>query len=342
MRELWQGALSGGRLNVHPLYPRPDLKIGEREFLLLRSGLMAGMTRLRLLDFITHAPLDCPVAVIFGHACAMNWAGPSYNRVGLEVASALCAEGFPADLLPSSLADGPALRLDEEGYVCLGPQRYRAAVLYQPEFCGARELAFFSRAAQGQTAIFQVGQWTRDGDARPLQTAERLGDKLHRCADDDSCSAAVKCCLEQSGIPRVTGWNRTKATHPLPPVDGFTALTDGTDIRVAGRLNAAGDPIHETFTWQGHTVEVDGLGVVAIRFASDGHVNAFAAGGLKRVKTDGLAIERADRADVAFLRKPDGTYSGALQGGAGAVPGPLRTLTAQWQRLDVPRQRLTN
>jgi hypothetical protein len=145
-REFWAGALSGGRLNVHPLYPRSDLGLGEAHLALMRQKFMTGMSRLRLLDFITRAPLDCPAAVVFGHACAMNWAGPSYNRVGLEIASALCAAGYPADLLPSSLVGLSALRLDRDGYVCLGPQRYRAVVLFQPEFGDEKELAFFERA----------------------------------------------------------------------------------------------------------------------------------------------------------------------------------------------------
>lgn len=338
LRELWQGVLSGGRLNVHPLYPRPDLKLGERETLLLESGLMAAMTRLRMLDFVTRAPLDCPAAVIFGHANAMNWAAASYDRVGLEIASSLCAAGYPADLLPSSLVDCSALRLDDEGYVCLGPQRYRALVLYRPEFCGQPELEFFGRAVLGKTAIFQVGEWTCDSEARPLKTAQGLGEKVRRCPDDESCATAVKTWLGDASVQRVTGWGRQSLTHPLPPVDGLAALTDGTCIRAKGSLNAAGDPILETFTWQGHAVEVDALGLVAIRFAPDGRVTGFAAGGLKRVKTDGLDLELPERADLAFLRNADGTCAGVLQGLPGDVPAPLQAITPHWQRLAVPPQ----
>lgn len=337
LRELWEGVLSGGRLNVHPLYPRPDLKLGERETLLFKSGLMAAMTRLRMLDFITRAPLDCPVAVIFGHANAMNWAGASYNRVGMEIASSLCAAGYPADLFPSSLVDSSALRLDDEGYLCLGPQRYRALVLCRPEFCGQPELEFFSRAALGKTVIFQVGEWTCDSEGRPLKTAQRLADKVRRFADEESCASTVKTWLGEASVPRVTGWDRKDPAHPLPPVDGLACLTDGTCIRAAGSRNAAGDPILETFTWQGHAVEVDALGLVAIRFAPDGRVTAFAAGGLKRVKTDGLNLELPERIDVAFIRNPDGTCAGVLQGLTGDVPAPLQAITPDWQRLAVPR-----
>jgi hypothetical protein len=337
VRELWQGALSGGRLNVHPLYPRPDLKAGEREALLLRSGLMAGLSRLRMLDVITKAPLDCPVAVIFGHACAMNWAGPSYSRVGLEVASALCAAGYPTDLIPSSLVASHALRLDAEGYVCLGLQRYRAVVLYQPEFGGEKELAFFSRAAAGKSALFQVGDWTRDAEARPLDAAGRLGAAIRRYADDGACSAEVTRLLERAGMTRVTAWERKNVAHPAPPTEGFAALTDGTYIRAAGTRCAAGDPIRETFVWQGHTVEVDAVGVAAVRFTSDGKVAAFAAGGLSRVKTDGLEIALPERVDLALVRGPDGAFKGVLQGVIGDVPAPLLALTPDWQRLSKPK-----
>lgn len=299
---------------------------------------MAAMTRLRMLDFVTRAPLDCPVAVVFGHANAMNWAAASYDRVGLEIASSLCAAGYPADLFPSSLVERSALRLDDEGYVCLGPQRYRALVLYRPEYCGQPELEFFGRAVLGKTAIFQVGEWTCDSEARPLKTAQGLGEKVRRCPDDERCATAVKLWLGDASVQRVTGWDRKNLTHPLPPVDGLASLTDGTCIRAKGSNNAAGDPILETFTWQGHAVEVDALGLVAIRFAPDGRVTGFAAGGLKRVKTDGLDLELPERADLAFLRNADGTGAGVLQGLAGDVPAPLQAITRHWQRLAVPRQ----
>jgi hypothetical protein len=107
---------------------------------------------------------------------------------------------------------------------------------------------------------------------------------------------------------------------------------------VAGTKNPAGDPIIETFQWQGHRVTVDAVGVVAIRFAPDGRVAAFAAGGLKRVETDGLKLELPDRMDFAFRTDRDGHVRGMVQGlGEGApLPAPLRALTDTWERLAVP------
>lgn len=341
--ELWSGALSGGRLNVHPLYPRPDLKGGERDFGLMRSGLMAGMTRLRMLDFITQAPLECPVAVVFGHACAMNWTQDSYDNVGLGVATALCAKGYPADLFPSSLVASKALRMDADGYVCLGPQRYRAVVLYQPEFGDENEVAFFSRAAAGKSAVLMVGGWTKDFEARPLDAVTRLGANVRTCADDTACAEAVLQVLGAAGVARVTEWpqNAKRWGHAggalaTPPTDGHSALTDGTYVRVSGSKNPAGDPISETFQWQGHAVTVDAVGVVALRFAPDGKVEAFAAGGLKRLKTDGLEIVLPERADLAFRKEKDGRLRGVIQGLSGDVPKELQAVTADWLRLAVP------
>ena len=341
--ELWAGALSGGRLNVHPLYPRPDLERNERNSKLMRSGLMAGMTRLRVLDFITQSPLDCPVAVVFGHACAMNWTQPSYNNVGLGVASALCSKGYPADLFPSSLVASKALKVDAEGYVCLGPQRYKAVVLYQLEFGDENELAFFSRAAGGKSTVFLVGDWTKDFQARPLGAMTRLGANVRKCADDKVCAAEVTRLLVETGVARVTEWtsNAPRWGHtggPLatPPVEGYAALTDGTYVRVAGANNPAGDPIRETFTWQGRSVVVDAVGVVALRFASGGKVAAFAAGGLKSVRTGGMEMVVPERVDLAFQTDPDGRVRGMVQEWTGPLPEALLKITPDWQRMAVP------
>lgn len=79
------------------------------------------------------------------------------------------------------------MHLDSNGYVCLGPQPYRALVLYHPEFGDLKELAFFQKAARGRTALFQVGDWTRDFEALPLDAAARLAGNIRLCPDDKAC-----------------------------------------------------------------------------------------------------------------------------------------------------------
>ncbi|MFZ2643677.1 MAG: hypothetical protein WA117_21980, partial [Verrucomicrobiia bacterium] len=146
------------------------------------------------------------------------------------------------------------------------------------------------------------------------------------------------------GVARVTGWSERlkgwgqddSVEHAAPPTEGHSALTDGTYVRIAGSKDPAGDPIKETFTWHGHTIIVDAVGVVAIRFAADGKVAALAAGGLKSFKTDGLEIALPERADLAFVTGTDGKTRGVLQGLSGDMPQTLLTITHEWQRLAVP------
>ena len=78
------------------------------------------------------------------------------------------------------------------------------------------------------------------------------------------------------------------------------------------------------------------VGVVAIRFTKDGHVAAFAAGGLKNLKTNGLEIVLPERMDVALVTESDGKVHGVLQGLVGNVPAVLLAITPNWQRLTIP------
>ena len=343
LREIWAGALSGGRLNVHPLYPLKDVPILKRHCDLIRHPAMKAMERLRMLDYITHAPVNSPVAVIFGHTAAMNWTHPSYNSVGLNTASALSEQGYPVDIFPSSLVEASALKIDEKGYLYLGPQRYSAVVLYEPEFGRAEDAAFFTSVAEGKSALFMVGNWSCDQDAQPMDAGKNLQSKVRVCKDEKSCVQQIKNYLEEIGEPRVTGWTGRqkrwgqpgKEWCAAPPTSGHTLLTDGTYVRIAGAKDPAGDPIQETFTSQGQTVSVDAIGVVAIRFAEDGRLMAFAAGGLRHLKTAGVDLALSERIDLAFERGDDGKFHGVLQGLKGSVPDALKAVTVDWQRVDV-------
>lgn len=338
--QLWSGALAGGRLNVHPLYPGRERPMRERHLGLLQTKWMTGMARLRLLDFVSQSPLDCPVGVVFGHACAMNWAGPAYDDVGLDIAAELCGKGYPADLFPSSLLGTSALHVDAEGYACLGQQRYRALVLYHPEFEGAAMLEFVGKALKGKTAVFMVGNWTRDFEGRPFGALAQLPvEQLQRCPDNAGCVAAVLQALEMGDVEPSPGWSVRKSGKrfdAIPPQVGHSRLTDGTYLCIAGAKDVEGDRINTNFVIQGHTVTVDAVGFVAIRFTAAGKISALAAGGLKSFLTDGMDLVLPGRMDVAFRTEPDGRTRGVLQGWAGPVPASLRTITSDWQRLAVP------
>ncbi|HUT24400.1 MAG TPA: hypothetical protein VM492_08675, partial [Sumerlaeia bacterium] len=316
---------------------------GWSQSLLLAGDLMRGDSRIRLLNFVSKSPLDCPVAVVFGHACAMNWAGPAYDDVGIGVADGLWRAGYPADLIPSDEITRGALRVNAGGQVQYGPQSYAAVVLYHPEFESPETAAFFREAAKGQTALFRVGDWAKEFDGGPFDGNSALPARTIACEDGASCVGAVVGRLQEIGVERqtpatgeMTGFNRRSCA---PPTSGHCRLIDGTRILVAGERRVAGDPVQTTLLINGREAEIDAQGVAAVRLGDDGELQAMVAGGLKRFRAGALEIVLDRRVDVALWRDDDGQMRGVLQDWEGPVPASLTALTPHWLRLEVPPPR---
>ncbi len=338
---LWAHALGGGRIDYHPVYPhRGRLTRRQRYEQLLRGGLMRGDCRVRLLNFISSSPLDCPVAVVFGHACAMNWAGPSYDDVGIAVTDGLWRAGFPADLIPSTEIGGKALTIDQKGYVRYGPQRYHTVVLYHPEFETPATAALFQRAAQGKTKLYRVGDWTRDFAGKDFDGNGALPRTMEALPDAAAVVTRVIAELRRRKVTPQTPATRTLAgfgrQSAAPSAKGQCRLIDGTVVVISGAETVSGDVIDTTLHVGGHEVTADAVGVIGVRLRKDGSLDALAAGGLKRFKAGTFEIELPQRVDVALWRDRQGDMHGVLQGCQGPVPAPLSAITTQWRRLAVP------
>ena len=335
-RNVWSHALGGGRINYHALYPYQGDRYGD----LFRTEAMLADARIRLLNLIAKRPVDCPVAVVFGHACAMNWAGPAYDDVGLDLTDRLWREGFYADLIPSSEIAGGALRVNEDGTIQYGPQTYAAVVLYHPEFENPGTAVFFQKAASGKTALYRVGEWTRDFNARPLDGGAVLPAAMRTAPDADACAGLVLEELRARGVqphnPATwqTDWNAALATA-APSQAGAIRLLDGTRIMLAGERNVAGDPVEASFAFGEHTVHMEAVGVTAARLGQDGQLDAFVAGGLKRLEAPGITLELPGTLDVAYWHE-DGRARGIIQGTENQVPAELLELTKDWQYLSIP------
>jgi hypothetical protein len=180
---LWRYALGGGRLSFHPAFilTEPETRPGRTAGVgngaqepLLRGRLMRGEVRVRLLNYVTKTPLDCPVAVVFGHPAAMNWTWPGYMQFGLHLADDFWLAGYYADLIPTSEIHNGSLTIDEEGYVRYGKQRYSAVVLYHPQFDKPVTAEFFRKAAAGKTALYRIGDWTIGFDGKPVDMSAAL------------------------------------------------------------------------------------------------------------------------------------------------------------------------
>lgn len=289
---------------------------------------MRGDCRVRLLNFISKTQVDCPVAVIFGHANAVNWAGASYADAGDDLAQAFWNTGFYADLIPTSEIGSSALRVDDDGYVRYGNQKYAAVVLYHPEFERAGTSDFFRKAAKGKTALYRLGAWTRDFSGVAFDGNAVLPPEMPLLEGAPDAVTQVTAVLRERGI----------APHTPPARSGQCRLIDGTVILTAGEKDVAGDPINKRFEVAGHEVTVDAIGVAAVRLAADGSLEAIAAGGLKSLAVGELAFELPERIDIALWKDEKGVWKGVLQDYEGPVPEALHSMCREWLRVDVPAE----
>lgn len=327
-RELWSSALAGGRLNYHPS--------GSSLFI---GNLMQGESRVRLLNFITRSPLNCPVALIFGHPSTMNWAGPYFEDCGMQVADSLWSLGIPTDLIPSSEIENNNLSVDENGWIHYGKQRYAAVILYNPEFEKLSTSVFFNKASKGQTKLFRVGNWSMDFTGKTFDGNAALP-KTMIVADNKSIMSEVLKILKKQKIEIQTPASRILKgfghVSNAPPTKGFCRLIDGTLIQVAGTNDIAGDIIESKMKIGKYEVAFNAVGVAAVRLDDKGRVQALAAGGLKSFKTKDLVIQLNERVDLAFWTNETGELKGVIQGLKGEIPPQLLAITKDWLLLTVP------
>jgi len=338
--DLWSHALGGGRINYHPRWPMPwdSLKTN-----LLEGDLLRAESRVQLLNYISTAPIDCPVAVVFGHPAAANWAGgKNFADVGMTVTDALWKDGYYADLIPSSEIAAGVLRIGPDGRIQYGPQPYQAVVLYHPQYERKEVADFFVTAAkQGRTALYRVGDWTADFEGRTFAGNAKLPAAM-KTFDAGGCARAVIARLKADGVSPQTICTRQRkwsgSAIMAPKSSGRCRLIDGTVILASGEKDVMGDPIQKTITVRGREVSFDAVGVAAVRLDASGKVEAIAAGALKLLKTDSLTIDLPVRMDLA-LCKERGKWRGIVQGYEGDLPAVLTELTGHWTRLRMPERR---
>lgn len=339
-QELWSSVLAGGRINYHPLYPGSDLKNSDKYLVLLRDSLMQGESRVRVLNFISESPLDCPVAVVFGHPAAMNWAGPYFEDPGMKLVNSLWDMGIPADLIPTGEIENGSLLIGEDGWIHYGKQRYAAVVLYNPEFEKPSTAGFFNRAAGKKTCLFRIGKWTRDFDGNAFDGAAALPGEMIAAKDIKSVVPEILKVLKEQKIGLQTPATRILEgfghVSSAPPTQGFCRLIDGTLIQVAGTHHVSGDPINSKTKVGKYDVAFSALGIAAVRLDEEGQVEALAAGGLTSFKTQRAEIHLEEPVDLAFWKDERGEIRGVIQSLEGEIPRPLLSLTKEWVRLKAP------
>ncbi len=334
--QVWGSALGGGRINYLGFQSLFDREIMRAE------------TRIRLLNYISNSPLDCPVAVIFGHASAMNWAGKGFDDVGMSLVDSLWHAGYPADLIPSSEIENGSLRIDENGTIVYGPQKYAATVLYQPEFEKESTSLFFKNAAMGTTELFTIGCWTRYFNGNKAQEDHLLPKKIVRVPDVSTAYQKVIAVLEERRITSQTAatalldttFYTLRGYHHIsyfPPNTGVSRMIDGTHLFIAGTNRVSGDPIRKDTLIHNHLVSFDAIGVVGIRLDETGKLDALAASDLSHFIGGGVTIDLDNRTDIALWKNQDGKWEGVIQSEKqGEIPDELERITDRWTWLKLP------
>ena len=318
---VWTYAMCGGRQVYHCLYSgKPEemekysrMPWEERRVRLsldlLDADCVVAQSRVRLPNLISRAPVDSPVAFIFGHERLVDWSGDGWNDHGKNVLLDLAADGWWCDAYPGSECMGGTFFVDADGYLRVGRQKYRAVMLHQ---LSASERVAFDAVVKG----------------RPLKTlifGSNESKEMHRY-------------LVSSGVvrqPCAKGKTPAGAVYPEP--DGTLRLLDGTAIRIrAGWDSPRGLPIAEGMESNGVKVSGEAEGIAAV-LCENREVTAFAGGGVTHVEGAGLSLSLERPEDVALL-KIGGRWCGVWQtaDATAQIPSPLAALTGHWVRLLLP------
>ncbi|MBN2377572.1 MAG: hypothetical protein JXD22_14325 [Sedimentisphaerales bacterium] len=347
-RNIWRYALAGGRMVYHPLYPNPFAEIDKfqakylRRGLLQNSDLIRAQGMVRLLNFISRSPLDCPVALVFGHESLMNWAGEDYLDFGQNLSLGLWQAGYAVDLYPSSEIAAGTFEITENGYIKVGPQLYSALVLYNPNLCPKSVADFFISKFISKTNLYYIGNWQYDEKGRSFDGNSLLSKRFTVLDKKGALDKLVNNfrseeVLTQTPLTEPFGYNTTSGRIEMPGCDGTAKLIDGTVIRIKANKPYVGDLIDETIVIDSISVKVKAEGLFAARVDKAGKLEAFAAGKLSMLKGPELSLNITQPLDIALWRTK-GKWQGVVQGATDIdLPECLRALTDDWQFLGLPQ-----
>lgn len=331
-RTLWRYALAGGRMVYHGIYsgdgktsvahlPQPERSYHADVDLLTPDAVLA-QSRVNLISLVTRAQIDCPLAVVFGHARITNWADAAYKDWGRETVHALGAEGIYADTYPSTVSS--AFTVDQDGRLRVGQQVYAAVWLNHLDEADAEAWRSLLRGKRVVTPVYVT-------DSPEIEVAVSVGGDGVK----ETLSVALKDSVRQT--PLASGLF-SGSRNRLPDPDGVVTMIDGTHVRIKGFCPAVrGDALKGTMVVSGVEVAFEAEGVMAVHVDGSGRLDRLAAGGLRRISAGDFALALDKPVDVALVRLDDG-WRGLWQTDDAGEPLPdaLARLSGHWTRLILP------
>ena len=334
---VWRYALAGGRMVFHPVFPANERFRAKyrgpghtkmeywaaKHTDILKDGALDAQCRIRLANLVSDAPIDCPAAVIFGHARVVNWADPAYLDWARRTAYGIWMKGYGTDVYPSSELEGTTFAAGADGRLAVGRQRYDAVVCAH---FSKEDAAAFARVVGNRALRTRVFTMDAPGVAGATEIRDLAGAEVAEALA--KANAVRQTPIWTGTLPEEHGWDAV-----LPKPDGILRLTDGTQVRMkALKSVAGGDPIDGELEFDGgKKVSFAAEGVFAARLGADGSLEAVAGGALRRVSGPGFSCALEKPEDVALVRRADG-WHGVWQtkDASGGVPPALKRLAAKW------------
>lgn len=345
--EHWTAAASGGRVHIHQIYPRDENSPkNERESKMLPiiedGGVAKIRAKIRMLSLISNAPLDAPVAVVFGRRGATNPLRPESCRIGVDLCDRFATRGFPADAIPcdeissTNLDGSPRWTKSDDGFLQYGPQRYREVVFWgendadAADFAAIRELA--GENCTTKISAISATSTAEERDAFAAELVERL--------------TAAKVAPQTPWVRDEFNFGHPDEVSTRPQRVSNSRFVDGTILWIAAKESDFGDPI----TLDGAKISLDdgretpeitasANGVFAVRFDENGQLNAAAGAALRRLCVGEFNVEiseteiGADPVDVAIWKDANGVWRGVFQRGENVLPPSLEKTPVDWKWL---------
>ena len=326
--QMWSSVLAGGRLNYlsYDMLNTEDLKEAER--------------KIHLLNYVSDSPLNSPIALVFGHYNALNWAGNSFEDVGLELVDSLWKSGYPVDLIPTSEITNGSLKVSPDGSVCYGIQHYDAVIIYKPEYENEEISHFIKNVKTDKTNLYYIGDWTLDFQGTSISNKNYLPSEFKIYKKNSELLIQILRDLELKGVKKnspalgildnsyftLRDFNHASV---VPVSSGYCRLIDGTYIKISAVNEISGDRITD-FIVDGNLVKIDALGVVSVKFSEDRELVSLVAGGLKKVEVNGFTMTLNNRYNIAIKKDENGHWIGFIQCKDEHVPSELLKVTANW------------
>lgn len=145
------------------------------------TGLLESLSEIEkhfiTLDNLQKSATNCDIAVIMGlEACCSRIANQNENgqwdiyRGVLKETFTLTRDifhmGYNADMIGSCAIEDGSLRINEQGYLTYGSQKYYFAIIAYPEFCKPEFLTFLSQLQNSKTKFCVVGTLHRDFEGK--------------------------------------------------------------------------------------------------------------------------------------------------------------------------------